>query len=617
MTDDLAHWFNRCGEAAPFTQQSILDPQSPLLGDVTSLHQEAFDGLVRLWSRPRSRLGRRGALVLGEIGSGKTHLLARLAQYAKRRMSLTWAVVPLDTDPAHNLRRALLDALLRAAPGDVAPIDQILRQLGTSLSSLGYVSNGTVTVPPTIWQAFEGLRHPDQRLMVLRWLRGQAANKPTTDSLFTRLGEMPDAIAVVAAIARLLQHQNALGSGLLLAFDHLDGLSDAALHRLDTLLSLIETHFPTAFVLLLASPTTWRQRCRRQLQSSRVSWLEQHVFELGTCRPEQSLQLIRARLSAVLEVEPDDLYPLDEASLRQQASGVTPRKVLQLAQQAVEAVTQLNPSAGVFPQLDANSVLQHAFNARRRGFLANPDAHPPNSDLLSLGVTLFLENHAPQATVKQREDGVWMWRADGSPWLMVMIDHAHYHSAVNANLQKAMSYQDEYWTVAYVRDSRWPIPQRWKASQDLLVELIERGGMVVSLSLNEAADWYALAHLDNAVAEGEVTVRAQTEPRPVTHREFSTFIATLIGLLEGFSALDAPLGIVHDAAPPPLETTTQVITDLLRVAPGAALLLNQLTNQLAGIEAEVLTRALADKRFMQLESREGTVVLLRRVIEAY
>ncbi len=612
MTDELQHWFTRCVAAAPFAQQSVLDPQGVLFGDLTSLHPAAFDGLVRLWSRPRSRLGRRGVLILGEMGSGKTHLLARLAQYAKRRLSLTWATVTPETEAAQDLRRALLDALLRAAPGEVSPIDHLLRQAGQSLSSLGYQGDSSVPIPPSVWLGLEALRHPDQRLAALRWLRGQSLGK-VADPLTARLGEPAEALAVVVALTRLLAIHHGLANGLLLAFDGLDGLADSALQRLDALLTLIESQVPMACVAVFATPTTWRQRCRQVVPSPRLLWLEQQVFELDPCRADQVIPLIRARLQAVIGVEPDDLYPLEEAWLRQQGDGMTPRRVLQIAHQAVGDAVQWQTTQPQRPHGDAIHQLHQALVARQRHFLANPEGQPPSDDVLSLAMTLFMESQAPHATVKRDGHCIYLWRADGSPWLLVFIDHAHYHSAVNTHLQKALQHQEDYWQVVYVRDGRWPIPQRWKASQELLTRLTDSGAQVAMLSLEAAADWYALAHLDQAVAEGEVTVPSEGEPRPITHQEFSRFVALLGDSSSGFSRLHELIQGVPSPLPPPPETAFPVLVELLRVAPGGALLLNQLANQLAHLPAEALSNALKHEAFAHLESRDGPVILLRKI----
>ena len=62
----------------PFTSSSVGDPWEATYPDVPSIHEHAFRGLWQLIEqKTRSPALNCAGLILGEVGSGKTHLLGR------------------------------------------------------------------------------------------------------------------------------------------------------------------------------------------------------------------------------------------------------------------------------------------------------------------------------------------------------------------------------------------------------------------------------------------------------------------------------------------------------------------------------------------------------------
>src|SRR5438876_10430393 len=79
----LEDFFRAVREHNPFTDNRITGSADDL-ADVESLHQAAFERLTGLaWESLNTRRGL-GAVLWGQAGIGKSHLLARLARRARR-----------------------------------------------------------------------------------------------------------------------------------------------------------------------------------------------------------------------------------------------------------------------------------------------------------------------------------------------------------------------------------------------------------------------------------------------------------------------------------------------------------------------------------------------------
>ena len=103
----------------PFRNAVATDPWQTPAADVTTIHDEAFRRCCHRLEEVRSQGRTTSALIYGEAGSGKTHLLARLRAHIVRPGAPgdgIFIAVTLQTSPQmiwRHLRRCLADNLLR------------------------------------------------------------------------------------------------------------------------------------------------------------------------------------------------------------------------------------------------------------------------------------------------------------------------------------------------------------------------------------------------------------------------------------------------------------------------------------------------------------------------
>src|SRR5438876_10407903 len=106
-SNSLDDFFAQVAAVNPFTVNRVTDP-APTAVDVADIHHAAFDRLTAL-AREAHQLRRGlGAVLWGEAGIGKSHLLARLARWAEQDKQACFVYLHnLQASPT-NLPRSLL-----------------------------------------------------------------------------------------------------------------------------------------------------------------------------------------------------------------------------------------------------------------------------------------------------------------------------------------------------------------------------------------------------------------------------------------------------------------------------------------------------------------------------
>jgi hypothetical protein len=344
-TPSLEMFFRSISEINPFLDNRVNAP-SPAPVDVPSIHEAAF---TRLTDLAREALAARrgvGAMLWGQAGIGKSHLLARLGQWAAQQRR-AWFVY------LHNLQAAperLPRSLLRAVIS-ILTLGRQDRFHATPLFELARAGvaeaagSETRTVP---WRRLQGLYSawvarvsaedsvgptpPDPAIYgvlyrffcsahrasvdkedgsiaaaCVRWLAGIALEPEEGAALNLHPpgpGE-PIALAdnqqmkhVMVALARLAA---AAGKPFLLVFDQVDNLDTdqvAAFARF--LEALIDSASNLLVVTAGIQATLLRWKTDKVITDSAWDRLAQVEVQLNHLTPEQGLEIVHARLEGFL-----------------------------------------------------------------------------------------------------------------------------------------------------------------------------------------------------------------------------------------------------------------------------------------------------------------------------
>jgi hypothetical protein len=132
--------------AADRTPLPLPNPFGRLVGDplrneidVPEINRPAFEACLRLIEGVRAQSSSGALTLLGEAGSGKTHLLGRVRRWLEGVPASLFVVARMDTSGSmlwRHLRRCLADALLRPGPSGRRALDDLLQSRQAELALL-------------------------------------------------------------------------------------------------------------------------------------------------------------------------------------------------------------------------------------------------------------------------------------------------------------------------------------------------------------------------------------------------------------------------------------------------------------------------------------------------
>ncbi len=556
----------------PFVSSSAGDPWDSAYPDVESINLEPYQGLQALLREKADNPALNCAgLVLGEVGSGKTHLISRLLELGRQGEDLfVFAYVQPIEDPEQTFRYLLREIVLNLC----RPLDQenrlsaldlllcriltldaipelassekskgVLKRLRESPARLFSLSRERLrtlehkgvaflrrffqNMPKEMARVLFACLDPDRRPVALSWLKGTALDEEDAALLGVagRSDKSPAALEqeardVLFCLGDLLARYRI---PLLVCFDRLENLETreqiSSLGRmLEFLVDSVKSVLPVVFVRWMQ----WEENFRQSLNQHVVSRLEANTFELLPCTPDQAVALVRERLRhAFGESELEDLYPFRESEMRELFSvGLSPREVIIQANQKLKSILREAP-----PEAEsAEEKLRRAFKQQRREVERQMDRYPPDRGRMRKALELYLGSSAPsgvaaEEVVKPKKTEKYAdlrvrLRAEENGEEregLVIIDTELHHASVRAALKGGIQHLENNprGFALYIRDTRCPFPEppKWRATNEMLGAFRNKGGQTLFLEPEEAAEWYALALLSYAVKEGDVSVQ--------------------------------------------------------------------------------------------------------------
>jgi hypothetical protein len=339
----LDDFFQRLASTNPFTDNRVNGPcvRAP---DVAGIHQAAFERLTDLAheaSRERRGLG---AVLWGEAGIGKSHVLARLARWAEHDQqaflvylhnlqaapeylprSLLHAVVSILTQGRRHhlvgtpLYRLVYGAVLESVGGEARYYkwSQLDRAFAVLIDRMGREGNGVVdrTIYEVLFRFFhsacearQGREDGRSADLAVRWLSGQALEPAEAHALglppawprdeVVALADNQQIKQVLLALSRLAAGR---GRPFVLAFDQVDNLDAEQMAALARFLEALIDGAPDLLVVLAgiqSSLLRWRQE--GVIQESAWHRLAQTELRLHRLTVAEATQIVRSRLEDFL-----------------------------------------------------------------------------------------------------------------------------------------------------------------------------------------------------------------------------------------------------------------------------------------------------------------------------
>jgi hypothetical protein len=376
----------------PFTDNRVNGP-GPTDVDVGSLHARAFEQLLGLAHEGITTQRGLGAVLWGEAGIGKSHLLARLAHWAEAdRQGCLVYLHNLQASPA-NLPRSLLRAVVGILTrGRVAGFAQtpLYRMVNAAVrealnadrertysweaaeEAFGHLVDRLTELDPsraaiidrTVYDvffqfyrsAYLAQRGEDEECvaaLALRWLSGDGLDPDEAGQLgLSSLSGQPVGLADAQQIKQVLVALSRLALSwrrpLILCFDQVDNLdADQAAALARFLQALIDSALNLLVVIAGVQATLMQWRSQKTIQDSAWDRLAQFEIALHRISATDGQQIVAARLRQFLQpfasLEPiaqqlhdDALFPLGQAwaaEFLQTKPEVRPRDVLNWARE--------------------------------------------------------------------------------------------------------------------------------------------------------------------------------------------------------------------------------------------------------------------------------------------
>ena len=435
----------------PFTSSSAGDPWETAYPDVTSINMHVFNGIKRLiLQKKKNRSLECAGLVLGEVGSGKTHLIGRLLDYAlKTDAPFSFAYIQPIENPEHTFRYLLREVVVNLVRGKTSDKDFTLldRLLGnifketienkfrardkkkfqaflkklTEEPTIIFKSNITpsvddigkrayrfiITESPEISESFLKVlfqyHKPKKRYAAISWLKGAVIDEEHASLL-----DMPDrknrtdsyleqeAIDILISLGILMARYD---QPMLICFDRLENLdTDEKIASLGRMIEFLVDKAKAMLPFTFVRGQSWEEKLKDRLNEHVVSRLETNRFELVGCKPEEALDIVRKRLEQVYGESIDtDFYPFDINELKNlyKVGGYfTPRIVITQANKKLDII--LNRKDG-FTDEEPLDKLYRAYENQYKSILMDFNRYEPDRNSLRRALGLYLKNYPDES----------------------------------------------------------------------------------------------------------------------------------------------------------------------------------------------------------------------------
>ncbi|QTA82198.1 Uncharacterized protein dnl_45700 [Desulfonema limicola] len=389
-------------------------------------------------------------------------------------------------------------------------------------------------------------RSPEKRGAVIEWLKGGVLDESDTGLLGVpdRVYEsMPlqeqEAKNILSSLGVLLAYY---GQPLVICFDRLENYdTDMKKRSLEVMAEYLIDHAKAMLPIVFVRGAQWEEKFSKKLNQQVVTRLSTNEFTLKGCNDVQALEIIKSRLKSVLDEKmSDDLYPFDKDELAKSFKDrfYSPRQIIMQANQQLRTI--LYPDETRPKPVLSSEKLKKEFEAQCSDILTDFDRYPADRSRLKRALELYINHKSPETgfyieSIESPEDKFidFICRVrpkDGKVFdAVIIIDVESNNTSVRASLKRGIDFlkANSSGKAIYIRDSRCeiPAPPAWKATNEMLDEFRSLGGHDIFLDKNQTARWYALALLNYAVKEGDISIADDNNNhRAVTFEELTVFI---------------------------------------------------------------------------------------------
>jgi hypothetical protein len=507
----------------PFVNTAVGSPWSSREPDVPSINSRAYQEIFALL-RQIDKTPQSAALVLGEAGTGKTHLIKRLVSSSDADMIFVYVhpfkdhrtmfrslmeqiVQDLEIRPrtrgdlsghtqlecivAHVIARAFADYVHRYPDEGGRPFLAKMKSKPLKVLSFRQYAKWTDLLQRTedFLRERDHLRSPmslkvvkilfqyldkSKREAVRSFLAGFVPGEDECRLLSIAPAEGDTAVEAIEERSKeILKTIGALLGyyrPMILCFDQLENLNTPALGKsfgvlVTDLVNEVDNVLPVAFI----RPDSWEDQLKRYMDRASSDRIGSNTIVLQGPDLDQALDLVRARLEwaydGVTAPRPHDFYPFRKEILEDRLTGLTsPRSVILQANRMLGEAVQ--------PEDPVRIVSEH-YQAERERLLSGEEEMGPRKDVIVAALQLSFQTRrrlGPWAIVRvesaQRPDLILELRpAQGGRErrsVAIVVENEIHWRPVQASLKNLTEglEQKKFAAAFFLRDSQLKIPPK-------------------------------------------------------------------------------------------------------------------------------------------------------------
>ena len=575
-------------ENNPFESSASPVPWENMNPDLQQLNRSASEEIEQLIRHKRREPSMPLAgLILGESGSGKTHMLTRILRRLRTNSRpAIFVTVRAFRDPesvTQDLLSEIFISLLQIHSSNKSQFDMLVnevlssyreRRINDGFASIDkidmriYLARDMPGLDKNVLKCillYAGTTDENKRALILEWLReGLDEEDSLKLGLPSRdINSMTDAKKESAAEKILIS------LGLLLAYAHLPMIvcfdqlysmngNKELIFAFGNIIHLLSDNLVGILPLCFMKPDIWNVKIKPCLNSSVYQRLEHHKITMGECSISQAQQLIRERIAFAFCDKDSETqekfyqFLIDRVKLK---NGFSPRMVIELANRAIfrdEAPNQDSTQTQTQNQTQTQSQTQESqqdtqilldlpgnnkyekeifmtlkgvFNDECNKIKRDVKSWPPNADLLALSLRVWLSSHENFKVSRGSSKHLKVFAEFNNKKFAFFIVTGNNNLSHSNALKQGINFLNEY--ICYYISEAQLHKSTWKQVAKLLQEFQDAGGKVLLINKFTRVEWYGLAALINRVDNGDVNIYPSTGARAATRDDIKIFVRSL------------------------------------------------------------------------------------------
>ena len=569
MTDKI---LQKLRENNPFSSTSSPLPWNNMNPDLQNLNRETSDEIEQLIRQKRLKPDvPLGGLILGEAGSGKTHMLTRILRKLRSNAQLAvFVAVRAFTDPGsvtQHLLSEIFNSLKLIHSNSRSQFDMIMSEFMNAyrehrindgfesienLDLRSYIRKDIPRLDRNFLKClllYMSANHEGTKADILDWLCGKLSDDDSLNlGLTSRNTEMmtnakleQEAENILISLGLVLGYAKV---PMIICFDQLDGIRDKEEPRKlisawGNVVSLFMNDLSGILPLCFMRAQTWNDVFLPVLDEAVVQRIKSNTMIMRECSVKQAEQLIHDRITASFSEDSEEIYNwiISRLSI---TKGISPRDVIEIANRVITS-----SGTNIDEPKEITKIITEAFYDEYKKIQAVPLAWPPNAEQLTLALEVWLSSLEGFSVDKAKGKYIKLQGIHGDKKFAFIIVIPKSHVTATNALKEGLKFLDEYpgSFCFYVLEEK-SHKKTWKKFAEKLAEFENAGGFTARLTEDSRINWYALTALINRVDNGDVNIYSSASSRTATRKDILDFVRTLT-LIDSQALRFSPASITY------------------------------------------------------------------------